>query len=68
MGVTKFRTFEEAEQALWCISPDAAYFERVRAMFEVAERLRPRNFRPGITKFCSIEEKNRADSLFTQSK
>lgn len=68
MGVTKFRTFEEAEQALWCLSPDAAYFERVRAMFEVAEKLRPHNFRPGITKFRSIEEKNRADSLSTQSK
>ena len=67
MGVTKFRTFEDAEQALWNVAPDTDYYKRVRAMFEFAEKLRPHNFQPGITKYRSIEDKNRADSLLNSS-
>lgn len=56
MGIVKFRTFEEAEQALWTFTPDHAYFERIRELFDVAQRLRPTAPKPGIQKFRSIEE------------
>ena len=60
MGVTKFRTFEEAEQALWKFEPDRTYFEQIRSTFELAERLHNFPLQPGVTKYRSIEEKNRA--------
>ncbi len=41
MGVTKFRTFEEAEQALWKLEPDNEYFKQIRSTFELAEKLGP---------------------------
>jgi len=63
MGVTKFRTFEEAEQALWNVAPDAEYFAQVRKMFELMERLRSHTFQPGVTKYSSIDEKDRTLSL-----
>ncbi|MEI6206668.1 MAG: hypothetical protein WCP20_07795 [Desulfuromonadales bacterium] len=66
MGVTRYRTFEEAEQALWNFAPDAAYYEQVRAMFDLAERLRDHSFKPGLTKFRSIADKDRAVSLHDQ--
>ena len=62
MGVTKFRTFEEAEQAFWNVAPDAEYFEQVRAMFDLVERLGSHTFRPGVTKFRSIDDKERTVS------
>lgn len=60
MGVIRFRTFEEAEQALWTFEPDNEYFEQVRSTFELAERLCRLSPQPGVTMYRSIEEKNRA--------
>lgn len=59
MGITKFSTFEEAERALLVLEPDSAYYQRIREMFELAERLCPAKPQTGITKFRSIEEKGR---------
>jgi hypothetical protein len=60
MGITRFRSFEEAELALFVLEPDHAYYQRIREMFELAERLCPVKLQPGISKFTSIEEKARA--------
>ena len=62
MGIVKFRTFEEAEQALWTFAPDHAYFDRIRELFDVAQRLCPIVPKPGIQKFRNIEERLKVSS------
>jgi hypothetical protein len=56
MPVTKFRSFQEAEEALWCFAPDKAYFQQVRQFFATASRMNQQNIRPGITKYRSLDE------------
>jgi hypothetical protein len=57
MGITKFKSFEDAEQALWEFKPDHAYFERIRGVFELAEQLLLSKAEPGLKKFRSFEER-----------
>ncbi len=57
MGVTKFSTFEEAEQALWNFQPASDYFEKIRNLFEMKERLSPTSPEPEIIKYRSIRER-----------
>ncbi len=58
MPVYKFKTFEDAERALWTLNPDDEYYRRVRGLFEIAFRLAPPKCRRGIFRFSSIEEAN----------
>lgn len=57
MGISKFKSLEDAERALWEFNPDHLYFERVRALFDLSERLLHREPQPGIKKFHSLEER-----------
>lgn len=59
MGIQKFKSFEDAERALWCFKPDAAYYKRVAELWEMANRLCPPNFPRGIFKYKTIEEANK---------
>lgn len=60
MPVKRFRTFEEAEQALWCMQPDAAYFRQVRQLFDLAGKLsRVPAVKPGIYKYRAIDDRDR---------
>jgi hypothetical protein len=60
MTVTKYRTFEEAERALWEFNPDDDYFRKVAAMFELMGKIQPKPaFRKGLFKYRSIEEADR---------
>jgi hypothetical protein len=56
MPLHKYKTFEEAEKALWALHPDVAYYRRVRAFFLLASRLLKRNHPPGVFKFRTFEE------------
>ena len=57
MGISKFKSFEDAERALWEFKPDHHYFERVRALFELSEQLLRREPKPGSRKFHSLAER-----------
>jgi len=60
MALQKFKSFQEAEQALWCFNPDKKYFKQVRELFRLANRLCPPDFPKGIFKYHTIEEANNA--------
>lgn len=59
MPVYKFKTFEEAEQALWNFSPDEHYYHRVAELWEFANKLNPIVYPRGVFKFKTFEEANR---------
>ncbi|NJD39397.1 MAG: hypothetical protein FIA89_13900 [Geobacter sp.] len=58
MGIRKFTSFEEAEQALWEFNPDRAYYSRLRDLFGLAEKLYTGHVEKGIRKYRSIEERD----------
>jgi hypothetical protein len=59
MPVQKFKTFEEAEKALWNFQPDEAYFARVAELWDFANKLNPISYPKGIFKFKTMEEANK---------
>ena len=56
MPVYRFKSFEEAERAMWTFDPDAGYYERVRQLFDIAAHLSPLKCRRGVFKFRSTGE------------
>jgi len=59
MPIYKYKTFEEAERALWNFHPDEAYFIKVAELWDFANKLSPINYPKGIFKYRSIEEANK---------
>ena len=59
MPIQKFRTFEEAEHALWNLHPDIHYYRRVAELWNFAAKLRPMRCERGVSKFKTWEEANR---------
>jgi hypothetical protein len=59
MPIYKYKTFEEADKALWNFNPDEAYFEQVAALWRFANKLSPITYPRGIFKFRTLEEANR---------
>ena len=59
MPVYKYKTFEEAEKALWNFHPDKTYFKRVAELWNFANKLCPIRYPQGIFKYKSIEEANK---------
>ena len=57
MGITKFKSFQEAERALWTYFPDEDYYKRIRALFELKEKLSPTKPQPGIRKYKSLDDR-----------
>lgn len=55
MPVQKFKTFEEAERALWVLNPDEKYFERVKQMFEFWDKFPKKKVIRGIQKLKTFE-------------
>jgi hypothetical protein len=58
MPVYKYKTFEEAEQALWNFHSDERHFERVKQLWNFAKTVCPIRYPRGIFKFKTIEEAN----------
>lgn len=59
MPVYKYKTFEDAEKALWNFSPDEAYFKKVAELWEFANKLSSFRYPKGVFKFRTIEEANK---------
>ncbi|HEX9973672.1 MAG TPA: hypothetical protein VGD14_16485 [bacterium] len=59
MPIYKYKTFEEAERALWNLSPDENYYHRVAELWDFANELNPIFYPSGVFKFKTIEEANR---------
>jgi len=59
MPIHKYKTFEDAEKALWNFNPDEKYYEGVAELWKFANELNPISYPKGIFKFRSIEEANR---------
>lgn len=59
MPIQKFKTFEEAEKALFNAHPDEAYFARIAALWNFADKLNRVSYPKGIFKFRTIEEANK---------
>ena len=59
MSLYKYKTFEEAEKALWNFHPDENYFKEVEELWEFANELSPIKYPSGIFKFHNIEEANK---------
>lgn len=59
MPVYKYKSFEEARQALWKINPDES-LESLSKLWDLAGLLiRDRKFHRGVLKFKSLEEANK---------
>ena len=58
MPVYKYKTFEDAERALWNFHPDEAYFNQVAELWRFAQRLCPITYPRGIFKYRSFQEAN----------
>lgn len=59
MPIYKYKTFEEAEKALWNFNPDEQYYDRVAELWDFANELSSLSYPKGIFKFKSIEEANK---------
>ena len=59
MPIYKYKTFEEAERALWNFNPDERYYDRVAELWEFANELNPIQYPRGIFKFKTFEEANK---------
>ncbi len=59
MPVFKYRTFEEAEKALWRFKINDAYYKSLRELFEFEHRLAPSNHPAGVFKYRDLESANK---------
>lgn len=58
MPVEKFSSFTQAEEALWCMRPDAEYYTRLRGFWRVVEGLSHpgRRYPHGVTGYRTTDE------------
>ena len=57
MAVQKFKTFEEAERALWNFKPDKEYYRQIAAFYGLFTKLSSRfSYPAGVFKFNTFEE------------
>ena len=60
MPVQKFRSFEEAREALWGEPGDPGYLRQIAWLWAFSARVAPRRYPKGVHRYRSIGEANRA--------
>jgi hypothetical protein len=55
MPVRKFRSLQEAEDALWRAPGDPALWRAMRSVWRFAARSCPRHFPPGVHRHATLE-------------
>jgi len=60
MPVRKFRSVEEMNQPVWRQPGDPELYRTMAAVWKRGQLMNPRLFPPGVYKYRSIEEMNRA--------
>jgi hypothetical protein len=55
VAIYKYKSFAEAERALWVFKPGNGYYQRLAGYFLLAEKLSPPPFPRGIHKYRSFE-------------
>ena len=60
MPIRKFRSVEEMNEPVWHRPGDPALYRAMRIVWDFGRRANPRRFRPGVYKYRSIEEMDRA--------
>ncbi len=63
MPIYKYKTFEEAERALWNFNPDENYYQRVAELWDFASKLNQIVYSRGVFKFKTLIEANRHREL-----
>lgn len=56
MPLHRYRTYEEAERALWNPDPDETYCDQLAELWKFADELSPIDYPRGIFRYRSIEE------------
>ena len=56
MSLQKFKTFEDAEKALWIFNPNKEYYRQISDLFATIGKLCPLKFPNGIFKYKTFEE------------
>jgi hypothetical protein len=57
MAIQKFRSFQEAKEALWCFKPDINYYQSIQEFWTTIAKLRPiKKYPHGISKYKSLAE------------
>jgi hypothetical protein len=56
MSIEKFKTFDDASQALWNYHPDAEYYQQVMNLYKLYSKLSKFKYPQGIFKFKTFEE------------
>ena len=64
--VYKFRTFEEARQALWHDGLDKRYLQRVAKLWAFSARFKKPAFPPGVYKYRNITEASQEREHWTK--
>jgi hypothetical protein len=64
--VTRYRTFEQAERALWRQPGDPSALRAAAALFAFARRLRPTTAARGVRRFRTFDEARRAREAWEQ--
>ena len=59
MPIYKYKTFQDAEKALWNLEPDENYYKHASELWEIANQLSPVTYPRGIFKFRNIEDANK---------
>ena len=60
MPLEKYKSFEDAERALWCFNPDKDYFNRIEKLFILAKALHKTKYPQGVHKYKTFEEAQQA--------